>query len=120
MTRVRSFRDLIAWQKAMDLVVHSYAESDKLPVDERFGLCTQIRRCAVGIPSNIAEGWGRRSTKEYVRFLSIALGSVFELLTQAELSQRLGFRGDWEGLRFRAEEIGKTIRGLIRSLSSLP
>ncbi len=97
MTQIRSYRDLIAWQKAMDLVVYLYRETAKLPDDERFGLRGQMRRSAVRIPSTIAEGWGRRSTGDYVRFLKIAQGSVYELLTQAELARRLWARRALEG-----------------------
>ncbi len=116
MTQIRSYRDLIAWQKAMDLVVYLYRETAKLPDDERFGLRGQMRRSAVRIPSTIAEGWGRRSTGDYVRFLKIAQGSVYELLTQAELARRLGYDGHWRGICSRTDEVGRIVYGLARSL----
>jgi four helix bundle protein len=117
MSKVNSYRDLVAWQKAMDLVVEFYRESAKLPLDERFGLRAQLRRCAIGIPSNIAEGWGRRSAREYVRFLRMAMGSTFELLTQAEISERLGFEGDWGSVRLGAQEVGRILNALMMSIS---
>ena len=90
-TQIRSFRDLVVWQKAMDLVERIYAITKQFPVDERYALTSQIRRAAVSVPSNIAEGYGRHSTAGYVRFLQIALGSLNELQTQLELGIRLGF-----------------------------
>ncbi len=73
---VKSYRDLIVWQKAMDLVVSCYRASSQFPEIERYGLLSQLRRAAVSIPANIAEGWGRDSSKEYLRYLSIAYGSL--------------------------------------------
>jgi len=95
-TLIKSFRDLVVWQKAMDLVQVIYANSGRFPVEERYALTSQIRRAAVSVPSNIAEGYGRRSTADYIRFLQIALGSIYELQTQLELSIRLGFLGEDE------------------------
>lgn len=86
---VRSYRDLLAWQKAVMLVELVYRMSARLPVDERFGLTSQLRRAAVSILSNIAEGHGRESTKEFTRFISIARGSLAELETQLEIALRL-------------------------------
>ena len=90
-TQIRSFRDLVVWQKAMDLVERIYAITKQFPVDERYALTSQIRRAAVSVPSNIAEGYGMHSTADYVRFLQFALGSLNELQTQLELGIRLGF-----------------------------
>jgi len=86
---VHQFKELKVWQKSMDLVVDIYTVTTNFPTDEKFGLTSQLRRCAVSIPSNIAEGAGRDSEKEFLYFLSIALGSSFELETQLILSQRL-------------------------------
>ena len=116
MGSVTSYRDLVAWQKAMDLLVGSYRESSRLPIDERFGLRAQIRRCVVGIPSNIAEGWGRGSRRDYIRFLHMARGSSFELQTQAEICRRLGYEGDWEQIRCEAQEVGRILNALLGSL----
>jgi len=84
-------RELKIWQKAMDLVEACYKLSASLPVDERFGLTSQIRRSATSIPANIAEGFGRWNTREFGRFLAISCGSLRELETHVIISQRLGF-----------------------------
>jgi four helix bundle protein len=81
---MKSYRDLIVWQKAMSLVVDVYKITEYFPDAEKFGLTSQIKRCSVSIPSNIAEGYGRNYTKDYIRFLQIARGSLFECQTQLE------------------------------------
>lgn len=86
---MHNFEKLIIWQKAMDIAVDIYEISLLLPEDERFNLIHQIKKCAVSIPSNIAEGAGRNSNKEFVQFLGIANGSTFELMTQLILAKRL-------------------------------
>lgn len=85
------YHDVIAWQKSMDIVELIYRETESLPERERFGLQSQMRRSAVSIPSNIAEGFGRGGTVEYARFIDISLGSLRELQTQIEIAKRLGF-----------------------------
>lgn len=85
----KTYRDLIVWQKSMDLVVKIYQLTDRFPKEEIYGITSQIRRCAVSIPSNIAEGKLRESNKEFNRFLLIAFGSGGELETQIEISKRL-------------------------------
>ena len=112
---VSSYHDLIAWQKAMDLVVSVYRATKILPDNERFGLIAQMRRCAVSIPSNIAEGWGRGDSQDFTRFLTIGRGSLFELSTQVEVCQRLKFRGEWGALLNQADEVGRILQGLIKS-----
>jgi len=87
----RQHRELAVWSEAMDLVTETYRLSSLLPKDEQFGLMSQMRRAAVSIPANIAEGAARSSTKELVQFLSIALGSASELDTQIEVIRRLGY-----------------------------
>jgi len=84
-----SYRELVVWQKAMSLAESAYAVAGLLPDSERFGLCSQIRRAAISVPSNIAEGHERRSRAEYRRFVAIACGSLAELETQLELANRL-------------------------------
>jgi four helix bundle protein len=116
MGSVESYRDLVAWQKAINLVVFVYDETRHLPADERYGLTSQMRKCAVSIASNIAEGWGRESTDDYVRFLRTARGSIFELLTQVEICTRLGSPGDWPGVHKVADELGRIMHGLIRAV----
>ena len=86
-----SYRDLIVWQKSMDLVVEVYKLAEKLPKQEAYGLSDQMRRAAVSIPSNIAEGHGRNSKNDFIRFLSIAQGSRAELETQMDICVRLNF-----------------------------
>ncbi|WP_309398200.1 four helix bundle protein [Cerasicoccus maritimus] len=89
--KVESFRDLIVWQKAMELVTLVYRVSADFPPSEQFALTNQIRRAAVSIPSNIAEGYGRRSRADYIRFLRIASGSLYEMQTQIEIARNLAF-----------------------------
>jgi four helix bundle protein len=93
-TLIKSFRDLVVWQKAMDLVERIYAITAQFPPEERYALTSQLKRASVSVPSNIAEGYGRNSTVDYIRFLQISLGSLFELDTQLELSNRLGFASE--------------------------
>src|SRR5262249_47927994 len=91
MATLTTHRDLIAWQEAMALVESVYRDTALFPKEEIFGLVTQIRRCAISVPSNIAEGAARNSSREYVQFLGISCGSLSELETQLELAIRLGF-----------------------------
>ena len=89
--RVKSYQDLIVWQKSMELVERVYRMSKVFPKEELYGLSSQIRRAAVSIPSNIAEGQARKSTAEFLNFLSIAQGSRAEVETQTLIAQRLGY-----------------------------
>lgn len=116
--RVKHYRDLIAWQLAMGLAKVVYEATQPFPKEEQYGLTAQMRRAAVSIPCNIAEGQARRSTADFVRFLAIALGSLAELETQIILSQELGFVTPEvaNGLLDRASEIGRVTNGLISSL----
>ena len=113
-----SYRDLLVWQKAMELTVKSYLLSHSFPRSEMYGLTSQLRRARVSIPSNIAEGYGRGSCKEYLQFLFIAQGSLKELETQTILAQRLSFSSqeDASDLLRDSETLGKMLRGLIVSL----
>ena len=88
---MKTYRDLIIWQKAMALVTNCYSTSTTFPKEEQFGLTSQIRRCCVSIPSNISEGFGRGSNKDYHRFLKISLGSLFEFQTQIEIAYNLQY-----------------------------
>jgi len=85
------FRTLLIWQKSMTLVTAIYQSTQKFPKEELFGLTSQLRRCSVSIPSNIAEGSGRESDKDYVRFLNISVGSLFELQTQLEIAKNIDY-----------------------------
>jgi four helix bundle protein len=88
---MKTFRDLLIWQKAMALVTKCYRATNQLPKEELFGLTSQVRRCCISIPSNIAEGYGRGTNKDYHRFLNIAMGSLFEFQTQIEIAHNLGY-----------------------------
>jgi four helix bundle protein len=89
--KVKSYKDLVVWQKAMDLVEMIYHVTKDFPTDERYGLTNQLRRAAVSIPSNIAEGQARHSTAEFKNFLSIARGSLAEVETQLLIARRLNY-----------------------------
>lgn len=89
--KLRSYKELIVWQKSMELVEQIYVITKHFPRDELFGLISQMRRAAISIPSNIAEGYARKSHKEYLRFYSISYGSALELETQIEIAERLKF-----------------------------
>jgi four helix bundle protein len=89
--KIKTFRDLLAWQRSMELVVAIYRATKSFPKAELFALNAQMQRAAVSIPSNLAEGFGRRSRIEYIRFINIALGSLCELQTQIEIAARLAY-----------------------------
>jgi four helix bundle protein len=116
--KVIEFKDLILWKKSMALARKVYELSARLPAGEKFGLVSQMRRAAVSIPSNIAEGQVRRSTKEYVQFLAHARGSLAELETQLLLSADLGFlkREDMAPLDAEITQIQKMIATIQRKL----
>lgn len=116
---VQSFRELTAWQRAMDLVTAVYAVTRQFPGDERFGLCNQVRRAAVSVPSNIAEGQARGRGHDFAHFLRIALGSLQETQTQLLIAERLGYLAscDIAPLDSLVEEVGRLIRGLQKSLA---
>jgi four helix bundle protein len=115
---IKSFRELIVWQKAMDFVVLLYENTAAFPTEERFGLTAQLRRAAVSIPSNIAEGHGRQTTRDFLHFLAIAYGSLNESQTQVILAGRLGFLADdrCSMLLDRAGEVARLLNGLTNSL----
>ena len=118
MGQVPGFKGLIAWQKAMDLAVAVYCVTKPFPVEERFGLTGQVRRAAVKIPSNIAEGYGRRTKRDYLRFLDIARGSANEVETQLTLALRLGYgrKEDLEAVLTLTREEQRILTGLVDSL----
>lgn len=117
---IRSFRDLVAWQKAVDLCQTIYEASRRFPADERFGLVAQMRRAAVSVASNIAEGYGRRSKGDYLRFLNAALGSLCELETQLILAIRLDFVSgdDLAHSMTLLRDVDRLLSALIRALRS--
>jgi len=115
---VRSYQDLIAWQKAMDLVTEIYEVSHKFPREEIFALTSQLRRAAVSIPSNIAEGQGRSSRKEFLYFLGNAKGSLSEVETQVLIARKLDYIDDEvsNSLLNLSAEVGRILNGLLASL----
>jgi len=115
---VRSYRDLVVWRKAMTLVTDVYRNTQTFPRAEVYGLTAQLRRAAVSVPSNIAEGQGRSSTGEFKQFLGNARGSLLELETQILIAQNLGYfsREESELLLSRSDEVGRILGGLMKSL----
>jgi four helix bundle protein len=114
----RGYTDLQAWQKSMDFVDAVYTLTRSFPKDEMYGLCSQIRRSAVSIPANLAEGCSRDSTKEFIRFVNIALGSMAETETHLLIASRQGYMTveSLETLLEKAAEIGRMMQGLRKSL----
>lgn len=117
-SRTRHYRDLLVWQRAMDLARVVYRETESLPKAELYGLQTQMRRAAVSIPSNIAEGHGRLDDGYFRQFLATARGSLFELQTQLELARDLKFLNEHTTQEMMAscEEIARLINGLLGAL----
>ena len=110
--RSRSYKSLIIWQKAMELTKEVYDLTKNFPKEELYGLTLQIRKSAISIPSNIAEGKGRKTRKEFIRFLQYSLGSLYELQTQIELSKELGYIKS-NPLEEKCFELEKMINSLI-------
>lgn len=116
--KVRMYSELIVWQKAMELVQEIYTATKHFPKEEIYGLTSQIRRAAVSVPSNIAEGQGRRSTAEFLHHLSFAYGSLMEVETQILIAGRLNYieQSEVERLMEKAGEVGRLLNGLSNSL----
>ena len=119
---MQSYRELIVWQKAMDLTEEVYCLVKRLPISEQYALSDQLRRAVVSIPSNIAEGYGRNTAKEYVRFLNIARGSNNEVETQLFICVRLKYLQEKDISRALGycDEIGKMLSTLIKNLTPIP
>ncbi|MBQ2915737.1 MAG: four helix bundle protein [Clostridia bacterium] len=118
---IKSFKDLLVWQKAMDLAEETYRIVKFLPKDETFALSNQMRRSAISIPSNIAEGQSRHGIKEYINFLYIAKGSNAELFTQLNICKRIGYLTDkqlYASLQL-SNEVGKMLAAMIKQLNDL-
>jgi four helix bundle protein len=115
---VRHYGELIAWQKAVDFAEEIYRATEDFPRREMFGLTNQIRRAAVSIPSNIAEGQGRRTTRDFLHFLSVAKGSLQEVETQLLIAFRLGYLDEVRNsvLMGLSAEVGRLVNGLSKSL----
>ena len=116
--RINSYKDLIVWQKSMDLVVEIYKLTEFFPKSEIYGLTSQMRRCSVSIPSNIAEGRRRNSKKDYHHFLIIAYGSGAELETQIEIAKRLQFNKNIDFIKVDSL-LNEVMRMLNKILSTL-
>jgi four helix bundle protein len=118
MSDIKSFRDLILWQKSMDLADRCYTRSLRFPRDHQLVLGHQIRKSAVSVPSNVAEGFGRHYTQAYINHLWMANGSDYELQTQLELARRQRLLGEEEAsaLITDAEEVTRILKGLVKSL----
>ena len=117
---IHSYQDLKVWQFGMDLAVAVYQLTQDFPKQEIYGLASQLRRAAVSVTSNIAEGAARDSTKEFLNFLSIALGSLAEIETQLILAQRLSYLSeqDLQICLSKTSEIGRMVRGLQKALKA--
>lgn len=115
---IRNYRDLVAWQRAMDLVEAVYKLTQMFPKQEVYGLTAQIRRAAVSIPSNIAEGEGRNTPKDFARFLSIAYGSLREVETQLTIALRLRYvtETDITAAQQLCDETGRILNGLMNAI----
>ena len=115
---MHDYRELRVWQKAMSLAADVYTLTQSFPDEEKFGLTPQIRRSVVSIPSNIAEGSGRKTNKEFTHFLHIALGSSNELSTQIEIGYRLNYlkKDEFEDLLDQCDHTSKMLRNLMKSL----
>ena len=113
------YKKLKVWQKAMKLVIHVYKATKNFPKHEQYGLISQMRRSVISIPSNIAEGQGRNSDKEIVRFLDIARGSIYELDTQIEISRQLNYMNpkDFNTIFNLLDETSRMLTGLRKSKS---
>jgi len=117
---IQSYRDLKVWQTGMDLAAACYVAAKSLPDEERFGLVSQIRRAAVSVPANIAEGYGRENRGEFIQFLRVSQGSLKELETHLLIVQRVFPKatGAFSPLLPKTDELGKMLRALIRALQN--
>jgi four helix bundle protein len=119
---IKSYRDLLVWQKGIDLVVEAYRLTSSFPKTETYGLVSQIRRAATSIPANISEGFGRGSRKEYVQFLTVAQGSLKELETHFIVAERLSYLATTQTTKLlsQTDELGRMLGSLIRKLRVPP
>ena len=121
MAYIKSYKDLIVWQKSIQLVKEVFLLTDKFPKSELYGIISQMRRAAISIPSNIAEGYGRKSSKEYTQFYSIAYGSGLELETQTIIAKELGFvkSENFAKLELLLEEVLKMLNSMTSKMKQL-
>ena len=118
--KIESFKDLIGWQKGMELVNEIYKVTKHFPKEELYGITSQARRAAISIPTNIAEGWGRGTTKNYIQFMEISRGSLFELETQIIISANQSFVAldKCNEISTKLNETGRMLNALITKLES--
>jgi four helix bundle protein len=116
---MKTYTELFVWQKSMELVTAVYRETRNFPKEEIYGLTSQIRRCAVSIPSNIAEGFGRKSQQDFIRFLKISMGSLFELQTQLRIAKNLEYfeEGKFNKVFEETREIERMLSAFIQSIT---
>ena len=121
MTYIKSYKELIVWQKAIKLVKEIFILTEKFPKSELYGIISQMRRAAIAIPSNIAEGYGRKSSKEYMQFYSIAYGSALELETQIIISKDLLFTPveNFGKVDLLLEEVSRMLNSMISRMKEL-
>jgi four helix bundle protein len=117
---MHNFKEILGWKKAMEMAEEVYKVTKNFPSEERYGLTSQIRRCAVSVSSNIAEGAGRKSHKEFIQFLRISLGSSFELETQLILAKNIGFlnQDEFDRVIEILKETQRLMIGFEKSLKS--
>ena len=116
MGTIKSFRELEIWKKGIELVKEVYKTTENFPQSELYGLTSQMRRCAVSVPSNVAEGFRRRHSREFRQFLNIALGSLAELETQLVIAQEINYLSDGQVILERIDHISRMIATLLRRL----
>lgn len=121
MTYIKSYKELIVWQKSMQLVKEIFVLTKSFPKEELYGLVSQMKRAAIGIPSNIAEGYGRKSTKSYIQFLLIAYGSALELDTQLILAKELKMAPEesFKNAELLLEEVCKMLNSMINNMKKM-
>lgn len=119
-TAIRSYKDLNVWKASMELVCEVYEVTRTFPDTERYALTSQMRRCALSVPSNIAEGWSRNSARSFISYLNIASGSMSELLTQLEIASRINYISEekMKACEVKGIQISKMLYMLIKKIES--
>lgn len=119
MGKIESYKDLLIWQRSLNLTVDIYELIKGFPEEEKYALSQQIKRCVVSIPSNIAEGWGRKSEKSFSYFLSVSKGSLYEMNTQLIIASKLGYisKEVVENIEKEIDELGKMINSLMSKIT---
>lgn len=117
-SKISTYKKLIVWQKSVQLVADVYSLTKLFPIEERFGIVSQLNRAIISVPSNIAEGWSRALSKNYLQFLRISRGSLMEVETIILISKNLNYinEKDFEEITTKIDEVGKILQGLIKSV----